>query len=170
MARLAGLEGCCCSPLQQERMGSSLCLACSLCRPGRTLSRATWLGTVCRRAPVREAVGRSSFCCLSPGLCLPLLILPAKCMGLLEIQWSGQSHRRLPSEHFGSGELDLPALLSIKRAFVASNGSNVRALWVCARGVGGMPDARWWCVLRFAQRWSYCELNASKWWRKPTED
>lgn len=24
MARLAGLEGCCCSPLQQERMGSSL--------------------------------------------------------------------------------------------------------------------------------------------------
>lgn len=60
----------------------------------------------------------------------------------------------------------LPSYPSRER-FVASNGSNVRALWVCAKGVGGMPDARWWCVLQFAQR---CELNASKWWRKPTED
>lgn len=108
----AGLEACCCSLLQQERVGSGLCLAHALCRPGRMLSRATQLGTVCSRTSRRAAVARSGCCRLSHGLCLTLLVLPAKCMGLLDIQCSGQSHCHLPLEHPRSGEHDLPALLS----------------------------------------------------------
>lgn len=110
----AGLEACCCSLLQQESIGSGLHLAHILCRPGRMLSRATQLDTVCSRTSVRAAVGRSGYCCLSHGLCLPLLILPAKCMGLLKMQCRGQSRHHLPLEHLRSGELNLPALLSAK--------------------------------------------------------
>lgn len=107
------------------------------------------------------ALDTSGCCCLSHGLCLPFLILPAECMDLLGSQWSCQRNHPLPLEHFGSVELDLPALFSINRAFVASSGANVRALWICAKGFG----ACWWCAL-FAQRWSCCEVNATKRWGK----
>lgn len=66
--------------------------------------------------------------------------MPAKCTDLCT--WNCQSNQHLPLEHLGSVELDLSALFSINRAFFASSGANVRALWTCAKGFGAC-----WCVL-----------------------
>lgn len=80
---------------------------------------------------------------------LALAQVVSKCMNLPGSQWSCQRNHHLLLEHFGSVELDPSALFSIKRAFIANSGANVRSLWICAEGFG----ACWWCAL-FAQRWS----------------
>lgn len=144
-SRLAGLEDCCCSLLQQERMGSGLCLARSLHRPGRTLSRPTQLGSSLQQDC--EGSGRQKW--LLPVSLVGSACLCSSCLPSMWACWrsggSGQSHRHLPLEHFGSGELDLPALLPVKRVLLPAvgqmlepSGSVQKGLVACLMHAGGV--------------------------------